>query len=444
VLVMQVEVELSQRRACGLMELYRATCRYRRRRGEDQPLRMRLRELAEARRRFGYRRLQVLLQREGWQVNHKRIYRLYVEEKLSLRRKRGRKRNRVRQPLPEAVAANQVWSVDFMTDALSSGRRFRTLNIVDDYTRECLAIEVDTSLGGVRVVRVLKELKQRRGLPRQIRSDNGPEFVSRAVDQWAYEQGLQWHTIQPGRPMENGYVESFNGRFRDECLNENWFSDLADARDKITQWKRDYNETRPHSSLQYRTPVEFAAQAAGFCRNEVGQEASNAGPLPPHPHPRCRERHGGRTETGESLIIPGLKMGGRSHVVAGAVGLPRLISIPKGQNDFTSLNVARRNRSRARNNERVKKIREPEQQKKKCVCSSHNKGCNCKKDKNGKKIAKKTTRPVRLPRQATDCMRGPAEQSSYSADKTGLYRSRPRACRSHIGHDLDCHFREEI
>src|SRR5713226_8326014 len=279
----------SRQRACGLMELYRATCRYRRRRGEDQPLRMRLRELAEARRRFGYRRLQILLQREGWQVNHKRIYRLYVEEKLSLRRKRGRKRSRVRQPLAEAVAANQVWSVDFMTDALSSGRRFRMLNIVDDYTRECLAIEVDTSLGGVRVVRVLEELKQRRGLPRQIRSDHGPEFVSRAVDQWAYEQGLQWHTIQPGRPMENGYVESFNGRFRDECLNENWFRDLADARDKIVQWKQDYNETRLHSSLQYRTPVEFAAQAAGFYRNEVG-----------------------RTKTGESLIIRGLKMGGRS------------------------------------------------------------------------------------------------------------------------------------
>jgi putative transposase len=293
VLVMQIEVELSQRRACGLMELYRATCRYRRRRGEDQPLRMRLRELAEARRRFGYRRLQVLLQREGWQVNHKRIYRLYVEEKLALRRKRGRKRSTVRQPLPEAVAANQVWSVDFMTDALSSGRRFRTLNIVDDYTRECLALEVDTSLGGVRVVRVLEELKQRRGLPRQIRSDNGPEFVSRAVDQWAYEQGLQWHTIQPGRPMENGYVESFNGRFRDECLNENWFSDLADAREKIAQWKQDYNEKRPHSSLQYRTPVEFAAQAAGFYRNEVGQEASNAGPLPHTPIPATEKGMGG-------------------------------------------------------------------------------------------------------------------------------------------------------
>jgi putative transposase len=230
VLVMQVEVELSQRRACGLMELYRATCRYRKRRSDDGRLRVRLRELAEERRRFGYRRLRVLLAREGWQVNHKRVYRLYVEEKLSLRRKRGRKRSTVRQPLPEPVAANQVWSVDFMTDALSSGRRFRTLNIVDDYTRECLAIEADTSLGGGRVVRVLDELKRRRGLPLKIRSDNGPEFVSRAVDQWAYEQGLHWHTIQPGRPMENGYVESFNGRFRDECLNENWFTDLADAR----------------------------------------------------------------------------------------------------------------------------------------------------------------------------------------------------------------------
>jgi hypothetical protein len=168
----------------------------------------------------------------------------------------------VRQPLSEPVAANQVWSVDFMTDALSTGRRFRMLNIVDDYTRECLAIEVDTSLSGARVVRVLEELKTRRGLPQQIRSDNGPEFVSRAVDQWAYEQGLRWHTIQPGRPMENGYVESFNGRFRDECLNENWFTDLADAREKIAEWQQDYNQARPHSALGYRTPEEFAQNAA--------------------------------------------------------------------------------------------------------------------------------------------------------------------------------------
>jgi putative transposase len=147
VLAVQVEVKMSQRRACGPMYLYRGTCRYRSRRPEDGRLRVRLRALAEARRRFGYRRLQVLSRREGWQVNHKRVYRLYVEERLSLRRKRGRKRSGVRQPLPEPVAANQVWSVDFITDALSSGRRFRTLNIVDDYTRECLAIEVDTSLG---------------------------------------------------------------------------------------------------------------------------------------------------------------------------------------------------------------------------------------------------------------------------------------------------------
>ena len=235
--------------------------------------------------------------REGWQVNHKRVYRLYVEEKLSLRRKQGRKRSGVRQPLPEPVTANQAWSVDFMTDALSSGRRFRTLNIVDDYTRECLAIEVDTSLGGVRVVRVLEELKQRRGLPRQIRSDNGPEFLSRAVDQWAYQQGLQWHTIQPGRPMENGYVESFNGRFRDECLNETWFIDLADAREKIAEWKQDYNRSRPHSALGYRTPEEFAAQAASFNRAGVGHRTSNAGPLPHTPIPAMQEGAWGERNT---------------------------------------------------------------------------------------------------------------------------------------------------
>jgi putative transposase len=290
VVVMQVEVELSQRRACGLIEVHRGTCRYRARRAEDGRLRTRLRELAEVRRRFGYRRLQVLLGREGWQVNHKRVYRLYVEEKLGLRRKRGRKRSGVRQPLPAPVAANQVWSVDFMTDALSCGRRFRTLNIVDDYTRECLAIAVDTSLGGGRVVRVLDELRQRRGLPRQIRSDNGPEFVSRAVDQWAYAQGLRWHTIQPGRPMENGYVESFNGRFRDECLNENWFTDLADAREKISSWQQDYNRARPHSALGYRTPEEFAMLAVGFDRTGVGQGDSNAVPFPHTPIPATEER----------------------------------------------------------------------------------------------------------------------------------------------------------
>ena len=281
VLVMQVEVSVSQRRACGLMKVPRASCRYRRRRSEDPGLRTRLRELAETRRRFGYRRLQVLLLREGWRVNHKRIYRLYVEEKLGLRRKRGRKRSGVRQPLLEPTGVNQVWSVDFMTDALSSGRRFRTLNIVDDYTREAVAIEVDTSLSGLRVARLLEELKKQRGLPTQIRSDNGPEFTSRALDQWAYEHGIRWHYIQPGRPMENGYVESFNGRLRDECLNENWFGDLAEARETIEAWRQDYNQCRPHSALGYRTPEEFAAAAAGDCGKDGGRAAlENASRFP--------------------------------------------------------------------------------------------------------------------------------------------------------------------
>lgn len=270
VLVMQREGRVSQRRACGLMEMDRGTCRYRRQRAEDGHLRIRLRELAEIRRRFGYRRLQVLLVREGWRINHKRVYRLYVEEKLGLRRKRKRKRSGVRQPLLEPTGANQVWSVDFMTDALSSGRRFRTLNIVDDYTREAVAIAVDTSLSGLRVARVLNDLKSERGLPKQIRSDNGPEFTSRALDQWAYEHGIRWHYIQPGRPMENGYVESFNGRLRDECLNENWFCDLAEARQTIEVWRRDYNQCRPHSALGYRTPEEFAKSAAGGCGKDAG------------------------------------------------------------------------------------------------------------------------------------------------------------------------------
>ncbi len=282
VLVIQVEVSVSQRRACGLIEVHRSSCRYRHRRSEDPGLRTRLRELAETRRRFGYRRLQVLLLREGWKVNHKRVYRLYVEEKLGLRRKRGRKRSGGRQPLAEPTGANQVWSVDFMTDALSSGRRFRTLNIVDDFTREAVAIEVDTSLGGLRVARVLDDLKMQRGLPGQIRSDNGPEFTSRALDQWAYEHGVRWHYIQPGRPMENGYVESFNGRLRDECLNENWFGDLAEARKTIEAWRQDYNQCRPHSALGYRTPEEFAKNAAaGDCGKDGGRAAlENASRFP--------------------------------------------------------------------------------------------------------------------------------------------------------------------
>jgi putative transposase len=202
--------------------------------------------------------LQVLLEREGWQVNHKRVYRLYVEEKRSLRRRRGRRRSGVRQPLPAPVAANQVWSVDFMTDALSSGRRFRTLNIVDDYTRECLTLEVDTSLSSQRVTRALEHSIEQRGLPESIRCDNGPELTSRHFLGWCEERKIQLIHIQPGRPMQNGHVESFNGRLRDECLNASWLRNLADARDKISRWREEYNGERPHSSLGYRTPNEFA------------------------------------------------------------------------------------------------------------------------------------------------------------------------------------------
>jgi putative transposase len=263
VLVMQVEVKLSQRRACGLILIHRATCRYERRRSEDPRLRERLRELAAARRRFGYRRLQVLLRREGFSVNHKRVYRLYVEEKLGLRRKRGRRRTTAaRVPLKLPVRSDEVWTMDFTQDAFASGRKFRTLNLMEGFTRYALRIEVDTSLPGLRVVRVLEELKTRGRKPEAIVIDNGTEFTSQVVDQWAYENQVQLHFITPGRPMENGYMESFNGKFRDECLNENWFLDLADARQKIEEWRCDYNQERPHSALGYLTPAEFVQRSA--------------------------------------------------------------------------------------------------------------------------------------------------------------------------------------
>jgi putative transposase len=256
---------LSERRACQLVDVSSSVYRYRPELGNDEELRKRLRELAEQRKRFGSPRLHILLKREGLVVNHKRTERVYREEGLALRKKRRRKGAagaRVVIPFPQRT--NERWSMDFVTDSIVTGRRFRALAIVDDYSRECPAIEIDTSLGGRRVVGVLEKLAEVRGLPEVITIDNGPEFAGRVLDEWAYRKGVKLSFIRPGKPMENAYIESFNGRFRDECLNTNWFISLNHARSVIEEWRRDYNEVRPHSSLKGATPKEYAVMTAGL------------------------------------------------------------------------------------------------------------------------------------------------------------------------------------
>jgi putative transposase len=233
-------------------------------------------ELAAQRPRFGYRRLYVLLRREGCRSNRKRVYRLYRGLGLAVRRKqRKRVAQANRRPRMVPIVANLQWSMDFMRDTLASGRVFRTLNVVDDASRECLAIEVDTSLSGLRVGRVLDRVARQRGYPKRIVLDNGPEFTCRALDQWAYERGVELAFIRPGKPMDNGLVESFNGRFRDECLNLHWFISLDDARHRIESWRLDYNHVRPHSALGNRAPSK-AAQAA-----ERRSSVSTSAPPPP-------------------------------------------------------------------------------------------------------------------------------------------------------------------
>ena len=254
---------VSERRAGRALGISNSSLRYRSRRPAAEELRRRLRELAAERPRYGYQRLWALLRREGWEVNHKRVYRLYVEEGLKLRKRRRRSRAQVeRVPLPALTGADERYSMDFMRDTLSDGRVFRTLNIVDDYTRECLAIEVDTSLPGARVVRVLERLAAAGRRPLHLVVDNGPEFVSKAVDQWAARSGVNLRFIDPGKPMQNGYIESFNGKFRDECLSQHWFISLEEARSVSEAWRIDYNERRPHRSLQHQTPAEFAAKCS--------------------------------------------------------------------------------------------------------------------------------------------------------------------------------------
>lgn len=251
---------MSERHACRLMELARSTHRYRSGKAErDAELRARLKELAAQRMRFGYRRLRAMLVREGTSANHKRVYRLYREEGLAMRiRQRRRIRWSGAVARPAASRANQRWSIDFVSDCVSTGKVIRMLTMVDDCTRECPTIEVDTSLGGLRVRRVLDRVAAERGLPEAIVLDNGPEFRGRALAAWSEERGVRLEFIQPGKPVQNAYVESFNGRLRDECLNANWFTSLKDARRKIETWRQDYNQQRPHSSLDYLPPAEFA------------------------------------------------------------------------------------------------------------------------------------------------------------------------------------------
>ena len=253
----------SQRRACALVGISRRVYGYTSLRGDDAVLRRRLRELSAERRRFGYRRLHILLRREGWTVNWKKLYRLYREEQLSVRKRGGRKRALgTRAPMGVPEAANERWSLDFVSDTLADGRRFRILCVIDDYSRECLTGVVDTSLSGRRVARELDHIAEERGYPAMIVSDNGTEFTSNAILQWHQARGVAWHYTAPGKPTQNAFVESFNGRLRDECLNEHLFRSCRQAQDIISQWKDDYNECRPHTSLNGLAPVEYAILSA--------------------------------------------------------------------------------------------------------------------------------------------------------------------------------------
>ena len=250
---------MSERRVCGLLGVWRSSCRYRKKPDRNEQLRQQLVELAHERPRFGYRRLGVLLAREGQRVNHKRLFRVYREAGLSVKRSRRKKLVRAGLSQPVLTAPNDEWSLDFLCDAVANGRVVRVLSVVDNFTRECLALETDTSFASQRVTRVLDDVIGQRGAPKALRLDNGPELTSRHFLAWCIERKIAMNHIQPGKPMQNGHIESFNGRFRDECLNANWFRNVFDARQKISIWRNDYNRARPHSSLDYRTPDEFAA-----------------------------------------------------------------------------------------------------------------------------------------------------------------------------------------
>jgi putative transposase len=270
--------DLSERRATRLLSVDRSSMRYERKRRSDETERALLKELAVERRRFGYRRLREMARRRGMTMNLKKVYRLYKEEGLTVRRRGGRKRAiGTRAPLEKALRPNAIWVLDFVSDTLESGRRFRVFNVEDQFTRRGLGVEIDTSLPGKRIVRVLERLVAMWGTPAMIVSDNGTELTCNAMLRWTTENEIAWHYIAPGKPMQNGYMESFNGKLRDECLNEHVFTSLGAARAIIEAWRIDYNEVRPHSSLAYQTPEEFAAEwtaANGAPRAEAGDAPS--------------------------------------------------------------------------------------------------------------------------------------------------------------------------
>ena len=255
---LQAGFQVSERRACAVAGLDRSSHRYRSTAQDQTALRMRLRDLAAVRVRYGYRRLHVLLRREGWPVNHKRVYRLYRQEGLALRRRCRRKRASAVRVMPSPAARpNERWSMDFVTDTLASGQRYRALTIVDNVSRVSPAIEVDSSLTGQRVVDVLERLKRTYGLPKRIGVDNGPEFISKVLDTWAHNNGVELEFSRPGKPTDNAFIESFNGRLRQDCLNQHWFRTLEEARTTIEVWRDDYNRNHPHSALGYRSPATF-------------------------------------------------------------------------------------------------------------------------------------------------------------------------------------------
>jgi putative transposase len=245
------------------MQWSRSTHRYTSAADPQLPLRLRLRELATTRVAYGYRRLHVLLRREGWQINHKRVYRLYRQEGLVMRRKKPRRRVAcvTREVRPAALMRNECWSMDFVSDQLFDDRRVRVLVIVENYTRECLALEASAKIRGIDVVTTLERITRDHGFPKRIKVDNGPEFISKDLDRWAYWNHVELDFSRPGKPSDNALVEAFNSRFRQECLNQHWFMSLEDARMKLSAWQTEYNTERPHSALGYRAPLQGESKA---------------------------------------------------------------------------------------------------------------------------------------------------------------------------------------